>query len=215
MSREEFLNKQDVSNRQKFVIETNQRLNKIENGVNDLNHHMDEVFISQNNLESACASEISEMQSCVTSSLKDFRQCLGDFDSRITKLETSIKQMHEGIFSLVTRDELNEETKERHKSCEMMHVYITQIHKEVHGLIERLKLQVTNQIKESKEEILSRPTGILELQKLIESKIEIVELNGQNSALRSSNNETQIMLLERKIENIYQLIKKIELSEKR
>ena len=86
------------------------------------------------------------------------------------------------------------------------------MHREYNGLIDRFKLDVTNQIKSLREELISRPTGLPELQKLLESKIELVELNGQNAVLRSSNNEKQILLIERKIENIYQLIKRLDLN---
>jgi K+/H+ antiporter YhaU regulatory subunit KhtT len=44
------------------------------------------------------------------------------------------------------------------------------------------------------------------------SKLEFVTLNGTNSTLRSQNADQQIKILEKKIENIYLILKKHELS---
>lgn len=67
-------------------------------------------------------------------------------------------------------------------------------------------------IQQFKDDVLSIPSEIPELKNLIDKKLELVELNGQNSILRSTNNERHIHLLEKKIENLYQLIKKFDLD---
>lgn len=86
------------------------------------------------------------------------------------------------------------------------------IRKEVNEQIERRYADFQTKLEANKQEIISRPSEIPDLRRLIDQKIELIELNGQNAVLRSANNEKQIMLVERKIENIYQLIKRIDIN---
>jgi len=78
--------------------------------------------------------------------------------------------------------------------------------------LNRFTQEVDNNLKVNKEEILSIPSELPHLKKMLDQRIELVELNGQNAVLRSSNNERQILLVERKIENIYQLVKKLDIT---
>lgn len=88
------------------------------------------------------------------------------------------------------------------------------MHQDIYGQFERQNKIIDQKIKDHKQEILNKPSEIPELKKSIDQKIELAELNGQNAVLRSSNNERQIMLIEKKIENLYQLIKSIDLTKK-
>lgn len=62
-------------------------------------------------------------------------------------------------------------------------------------------------------EIKSIPSGVPELKKDIESKLEAIALDGTNAILRSSNCEKHLNLVEKKIESILLLIKKIDLNQ--
>ena len=145
-------------------------------------------------------------------SLKEFRQEIGDFQTHINKQDQQINKVKQDQNDLVTSEDFKDYMRACQGLLDSLFDQQKKMQSEYHGLIDRLKIDFNNQIKSLREELISRPTGLPELQKLLESKIELVELNGQNAVLRSSNNEKQILLVERKIENIYQLIKRIDLN---
>ena len=62
-----------------------------------------------------------------------------------------------------------------------------------------------------RKEFLEKPSEIEDLKTSFKDQLELVSLNGTNSQLRSSNNEKHVQLIDKKIENIYQLIKQLEL----
>lgn len=63
-----------------------------------------------------------------------------------------------------------------------------------------------------KHDMTSKPDPIPALRKEFDDKLELVTLNGTNSILRSTNNEKQISLVEKKIEQINLILKQHELN---
>ena len=59
----------------------------------------------------------------------------------------------------------------------------------------------------------SIPSEASEIKKHLEEKIDVVSLDGSNALLRSSNCEKHLNLIEKKIECIMLLIKKIDLNQ--
>ena len=212
MSLEDFKRRQEQCDHEKHVVETNKRLNLIQLTLDRLQRDIEQVSAEQGSLESSCESQLREIMDSTMSSLKEFRQTIGDFQSRLYSQDLKMQALSDDQHYLVNKEDLSSELKPLKKIANDLCDAHDKLHGEVHGLIERLRLDVSNQLKAFKEEVLNRPTGLPELQKLLEAKIELVELNGQNAVLRSSNNEKQLLLVERKIDNIYQLIKKLELE---
>lgn len=68
-------------------------------------------------------------------------------------------------------------------------------------------------LKEMEERILSRPSEVAELRREIKTQIELTTLNGQNSVLRCANNEKMIHILEKRLEQVFLLLKKNNLDE--
>lgn len=212
MSKEEYQRRQEQCEQEKFIVETNKRLQNIELSLARLQKEIQSFEAERGSLESSCNSQINEIMNSTMSSLKEFRQTIGDYKTYIENQNVKLTAMQHSLDLYVKQEEFKEYEDYSFKIHESIKFTIRKFREEYNGLLERQKIDFSNQLKELKEELLSRPTGVPELQKLLESKIELVELNGQNAVLRSSNNEKQILLVERKIDNIYQLIKKIELS---
>lgn len=212
MTTEEYKKRQEVCNQEKFMVETNKRLQNLELA---LAEHEKRLNI-QEAFHGGIRSDVDQMNNEIMHStmtiLKEFRQEIGNIETNVNKLENKIYNLNKEQELLANEDDVNTLYIRITESIKDIHKKVDALHQEHNGLIERLKLDICNQLKALKEEILSRPTGIPELQKLLESKIELVELNSQNGVLRSSNNEKQLLLVERKIDNLYQLIKKIELD---
>jgi len=63
------------------------------------------------------------------------------------------------------------------------------------------------------QEVKSIPSEASEIKKQLEEKIDVISLDGSNALLRSSNCEKHLNLIEKKIECIMLLIKKIDLTQ--
>lgn len=95
------------------------------------------------------------------------------------------------------------------------------------GIVQRLQTDMVNLISlarrdlgkeieknnlDLKKSIDSSPATSDSIKKEVSSQIEAVALDGRNALLKSNNSSQQIALLEKKIENLYLLLKKFELS---
>lgn len=78
--------------------------------------------------------------------------------------------------------------------------------------IEKVKDQVVNYMDATKIEMIGAPSSLESVKKEILGKLTMTSLDGSNAALRSSNNEAQIRLLEKKLENLAILVKKNEIA---
>ncbi len=83
---------------------------------------------------------------------------------------------------------------------------------EIHASIQDFYTDLSKGFEKFKQEILSKPNGIDELKKYFEEKIEVIAMDGSNAILRSANCEKHVNLLEKKIECIMLLIKKMDLN---
>ncbi len=212
LSREEYKKRQEQCEAEKFSVQTNKRLQDIELSLREHEKQLNTHRAFHGGIRSDVDSQINEIMTATMTSLKEFRQTIGDFETHMKNQDSKIQELKDEQEQLVYQEDLTISLRLIDSALNELRKTQKAMHSEFNGLIERLKIDFSNQIKSLKEELISRPTGISELQKLLESKIELVELNGQNAVLRSANNEKQLLLVERKIDNIYQLIKKLELS---
>ncbi len=212
LSKEEYQRRQEQCEAEKFTVQTNKRLQDIELSLREHEKQLNTHQAFQGEIKSDVSSQINEIITLTMGSLKEFRQAIGDFDTHMKKQDAKLQAMKEQQDLLASEEDVGIWNSSLWEAIKDIHSKIDLIRKENNGLIDRLKIDLFNQIKSLREELIARPTGLPELQRLLESKIELVELNGQNAVLRSSNNEKQLLLVDRKIDNIYQLIKKLELS---
>lgn len=195
-----------------FKFQTNQRIQNLQFAVDTLSKSLEESIADQGSLEQSCNTQIKEVMQATMSSLKEFRQTLGDVRTEFDTQERWFRHMKEMVDQKVEVSSFNEKISHLHDCIKRLHDEKDSMRKEFNGLIDRLKLDLDTKIKAQKEEILAIPSEIPGLRKVMDQKMELIELNGQNAVLRSSNNERQIMLVERKIDNLYQLIKKVDLT---
>lgn len=212
ISKQEYQRRQEKCEEEKFTNQTNRRLQDIELSLLEHEKQLNIHRAFHGGIRSDVNREISEIMNASMTSLKEFRQEIGDFKTHMKNQDEKLQDLKEDQDIFVQVEEFKSSLKMLDDLLKDLRKTQKAMHTEFNGLIDRLKQDFTSQIKALKEELIARPTGISELQRLLESKIELVELNGQNSVLRSANNEKQLLLVERKIDNIYQLIKKIELS---
>ena len=212
MDKQKYKEWQEIKAEEDFKSSVVQKLQNLQFAINDLNENLLNVDAKYGSAIKDCEIEIHHvMDSCMTS-LKEFKQSVDGCERLCNESKNWIRTLNTTIEDCPTRSDFNEKISHLHDYIKCLHNEKDSMRKEFNGLIDRLKLDLDAKLKAQKEEILAIPSEIPNLRKVMDQKIELVELNGQNAVLRSSNNEKQIMLTERKIENIYQLLKKHEIS---
>lgn len=212
IQKREFHEAQQMKAEEDFKYHTNQRIQNLQFAIDMINKSLASCVAAQGSDKNCVDTQIAEVMNATMSSLKEFRQELGDMATQMTNTNNWIRQVRSEIEDCVETSHFNEKISHLHDCIKKLHSEKDSMRKEFNGLIDRLKSDFENRLKAQKEEILAMPSEVPNLRKLMDQKIELVELNGQNAVLRSSNNEKQIMLVERKIENLYQLIKKLDLN---
>lgn len=89
---------------------------------------------------------------------------------------------------------------------------IQSLRHEIDDVIARVREEFGRKLEEFKKSVIDKPSEIPVLKDEILKKLELVALDGTNSLIRSTNNEKQINLIEKKIENLYLMMKNIDLS---
>lgn len=195
-----------------FKYNTNQRIQNMQFAIDMINKSLSSSIASIGSLDREVKTQIQEVLNLTISSLKEFRQTLGDMQKELQSTNKIITNMRSLLENYVEYSTYKKEIDHIKESLKQNESDKNSMRKEYNGLIERTKIEFTTTSKALKEDILSIPSEIPALRNLMEQKIELVELNGQNAVLRSSNNEKQLLLFERKIDNLYQLLKRLEMA---
>lgn len=212
ISKEEYQKIQAVKEEEDFKFSTNQRVQNMLISLNNLEKKLYDLESLQGSDTTDLSSQILEVMNSTMSSLKEFRQVLGDFKTDMDSHISFTKKIHLELSRCVRTETFEAELKEINGFFKEILREKESMKKEINSLIERQKTELIAKMDATKTEIIAIPSELPAFKHLMDQKLELVELNGQNSVLRSANNEKHIMLVERKIENLYQLVKKIDLS---
>lgn len=204
---------QQIKNHQDFMYQTRQ-------DINSLNQKMDEVKQLYKDFTAACIrSEVSVTQkidSLTTKNIESNVKSLKTLDEYRQTLQREVKLIEGFVNGL---DEKYVDWGVYLKSVPTMQSKIDNMENEIKELKRLIDEQVTNlsrlcdsKVKASKEEILSIPSEIPELKRSFQEKFDLMEMDLENGRIRASNNEKQLIVIEKKIEQIYLLIKKLELK---
>lgn len=212
MTKEEFLSRQALANEEKNIVNTNFRLQCLELSLQGVQDCLNEIKATVGCQESEFSSHKNEVLNSIKKSQKHISSSLGDYRTEINEFNNKIEILNQSLEKCVKKDQLESSFKDIYTQIADVKNYISQSINDIFNCIDREKSHFQDKIKMFKDEIESRPTGIEDLKNEIKNEMKLIDLNGQNSVIRSSNNEKNILLIERKIDNIYQLIKKLELT---
>jgi hypothetical protein len=212
MDKQKYKEWQEIKAEDDFKSSVVQKLQNLHFAINDLNENLLKTDAKNGSAVKDCEIEIHHVMDSCISSLKEFRELVTGCERLCNESKNWMRTLNIAIEDCPTRSDFNDKISHLHDSITRLHNEKDSMRKEFNGLIDRLKLDFDSKLKKQKEEILAIPSEVPNIRKIMDTKLELVELNGQNAALRSSNNERQIMLVERKIENLYQLIKKLDIS---
>lgn len=212
IDKKEYIDSQKLKSEDDFRFTTNQRIQNLQFAIDMINDSLSKSIAEQGSLSTLCKTQINEILNTTITSLNQFKQSLGDIYTEFSKSERYMNHLNHQLNQMVDVSTFNEKISQLNDQIKSLHIVNDSMKRDFKDMIDQLKSEFQTKLKSLKEEIISIPSELPKLQKEVDQKIELVELNGQNAVLRSSNNEKQIMLVERKIENIYQLIKKLELQ---
>ncbi len=208
----EYENSQKVKSEEDFKYNINQKIQNLEFAIDMINKSLSESIAKQESEKVEANIRISQAMLSITASVKEFKSILDKFENTLSSYKDEINQVKQSLKDCITIPIANEKFSLLHDSVKRLFVDKDHMRGEFNSLICMHKSNFEEKLKSFKNEIESRPSEIPNLKSAFDQKLELAELNGQNATLRSSNNERHIQLVEKKIENIYQLIKNLELN---
>ncbi len=209
-SQDDYVNFQAKKAEEDFRYSTNVSIGNLERSFQNVISRIEKLDAEYGSREVSVRQELNEVMNSTMASLKEFRQTLGDFGTELFNLKVQVANIKVSLQDYVLKEDFDDTISDMKDSYDFQKKYQEAMARDFVSSIERLRNEYDDKLKAMKAEILAVPSEIPALKKLIDQKLELVDLNGQNAVLRSSNNEKQIQLVERKIENIYQLIKKVD-----
>lgn len=204
---------QEQKNDQDYKTEVIQRFQKLEYFCKSLESDIDKLAALHQEQQVDSIHTLHEISDNCMSSLKELRLVMDD----VQKQNKILSDQYHSILNYVNNHYV---TKLNHSkdyvdsvdSIVKMKQEIANHRNEMIAMTAKYKNELETKFADFLQKQASKPDPIPELRQVFEERIELVSLNGQNSVLRSTNNEKHIHLVEKKIENIYQLIKQIQLD---
>lgn len=200
-------------NENDFKVEVVQRFQKLESFLQGMERDLDKLnaLYQQHQVESIhTAHEISD--NCMAS-LKEIRKVMGDIQHENKILSDEYHSILNYISNhYVTKINHSRDYIDSIDSNVKMKQEISSHRNEILAILAKQNHDFEAKFADFLQKQALKPNPIPELEKSFHEKLDLVSLNGQNSVLRSSNNEKHIQLIEKKIENIYQLIKQQDLK---
>ena len=203
---------QEAKNEEDFKNHTNLSLNDQRNRLVGLKEDLDSLkaILSSDKVDTDIKFDRLRLE--MLDLFKAFQKKLDDFDLVIRKYGILIDESKAYAQSyLVKKDEHHVEINLLKSLARQQQQTIEKFTEHVQQALDKVCYESVDNVKRLREEILSRPSEVKDIRKEFDEKLELVTLNGTNSVLRSTNCEKHLNLIEKKIENIYQLIKQLEL----
>jgi len=179
----------------------------------DLNKKIDENFDSSvlksdleflgNNFERKSTEIKNTVQSILSASqgfdskIKSFEFNMGNLNNKVNELIISIQKNYSDIFLIQST----------FKDFE------SSLDKKIQSQVSIVNQNIDTKISIAKKDFQVAPETLSGLRDELLKKLEAVALDGSNAVLKSNNSSQQILVLEKKIENIFLLLKKHELTQ--
>lgn len=205
---------QEQKNENDFKTDVYQRFQKLEYLCKSLEADMDHLAALHQEQQVESVHAIHDFSDNMLDSIKGFRKTLDEIqkeNKQISDNNISILKYVESNY--VTRKEYTKDYIDDVDNTVRTKHELASIRNEMIALLAKQKHEFDSKFAELLQKDTSKPDPIPDLKKYFEEKLELVTLNGQNSVLRSTNNEKHLHLIDKKLENIYQLIKQLQLQD--
>lgn len=211
ISKEEYVHIQRQKDAESFRYDTNQKIQELFMSLDDVKKSIHDLNITYLTHKMVMKNEVNNfgiacegIKSAVFSKLADFKTFM---EKQAADTCKAIQDTREFLINYIQSG-----GNEIWISIQNLEKELEKLRTEFCGIIELNAVNAEKKIQESKKEILSIPSEIPRLRQELSEKLDLISLDCMNALMRSANNEKQLHLIEKKIENIYQLIKKIDLQ---
>ena len=197
-----------------FRNQANQRLQSLEIGMAAMNSNIAELFGKLRSLDVSLGIKLD-------SHIKEQRQQRDAHISQVEKENMKMANNANQAVSLFNHAVKTYLSKEQHdKDISSYAAGLAQVAKElkefkdsVTSLSQHHTADMERRLQAFKDEVNNRPSDIPKLKKELEQKIDLVALDGTNSVIRTQNFEKQLFIIEKKIEQLFLLIKNLEIRQ--
>lgn len=164
--------------------------------------HPEELTELNASLQNSIRSSLQQIES-----LTDKIRYLSSIQSSIEEKHSELREDHNLLSSMVqeVKKSATDQSKESDYGMRSLRSFVEES-------VMKVKDQVVNYMNDTKIEMIGSPASMESVRKEILNKLNMTMLDGSNAVLKSSNNEQQIKILEKKLENLSMLMKKNEFS---
>ena len=147
----------------------------------------------------------------IHSSLSDIRREISKVRAEKDQLESVINSQKNG--QKIHESKLGSLESSLSQQTSSLSSKIADVHQVVENKVQNVIQKMQQSVDSAKTELLGSPSSLQGAKNELMQKMEAVELDAANALLRSKNSEQKCSVLDRKIDNIYLLLKKHELKE--
>lgn len=215
ISKETYKESQESINEQDFKYTTSLSLQNLKFSIDEMENKISRLIAQQGSDVKKCEIEIHNVMNSCMYSLKEFRESIDQHDKSIESILISQRNIINSFNEYTLKEDFSEKIAGVYECVKSLKIDREILRDEMISFVNRASNNHITSLERVKKEILSRPSEIPDMIHKVQQKLELAELNGQNAVLRSSNNENQLQLVERKIEQIYQMLKSITLKQEK
>ena len=210
---EEQIAAQEEKNNNDFVYRTNQEIQNIWNKIDSLE------LLFQKHLASH-GSEISQFQAALDNHQSEMRDYLklcntnfDDFQKRLASHVNDVLVCFEQVQNeFVSKTEINPKLHSFKEVLSSLETSNRMCNDNIRSLLQRFPALVDEKVGSLRDELNSRPSNESAIRQELNQTLDVVGMDVTNASIRCANNEKQLNLIEKKIEQLFLLIKKLELK---
>ena len=212
MERNVYIDSQKGKEVEEFKFSTNQRIQNLQFAIDSINKMLSDSIANHGSEKKDIEIQISLFKDSIISSLKEFKNTIIQLEKMTEANKSLTAELLKVQMLYVPKSDLDEKISHLNESILKLHSEKVSMRKEFNELIERLKMEVEIKVKISKKEILETPTDLPKVKILLDQNIELSETYYKSCAERFAKDEQKILMLEKKILNIYELMKEFKIS---
>lgn len=205
--------KQDEKNQQDFIYATNQKLQNLQFAIDQLSSGLADHIAKKTTELKQNDINFNNLNEFICKSIKDFKKSIEENSQYCTanlyEMKAYIQQLKDNYMQY---DHFQAYAKDQHDMIKQVSEDLMRFRKEILETIQRQTYDFDLKLAALRAEFINKPSDTEVLRKEFDDKLELVALNGTNSVIRSSNNEKQLHLIEKKIEAINLNIKRLDLE---
>lgn len=180
------------------------------------NEHKDMILtlhsiVESNQVQSGIKQEL--LGAKVQSDIVGFKTALSSMSAKMDgQLQSFSTILDDWAGRTVSNDVFRSSITELNSRISSMEQSQSEFKDEINRLINQFASRCDLKIQQLADEIANKPSEIPAVKDELNTRIDVVSMDSSNAILRSSNCEKHLQLIEKKIENLYLLIKKFDLD---